>query len=238
MKPEYLACVEIGPASDARSSVIWLHGLGADGHDFEPIVPELGLNPELAIRFVFPHAPAIPVTINSGMIMPAWYDIRGTDLDDREDLEGVRLSASRIQDLIEREVERGISRERIVLAGFSQGGAVALFLALRYPHRLAGILGLSTYLVGESLVESDRHPANQDTPIFMAHGRFDPMVHLDRGESARRRLHGLGYQVTWNEYPMMHEVCLEELREVGSWLGKVLSGTKTEPDSPLSRMGE
>jgi len=238
MKPDYLPCVEIGPPSNASSSVIWLHGLGADGHDFEPIVPELGLSPELPVRFLFPHAPAIPVTLNMGMVMPAWYDIRGADLNDREDLEGLRQSAVRVQDLIDREVERGISPERIVLAGFSQGGAVALYLALRYPHRLAGILGLSTYLVGESLVETERHPANQDTPIFMAHGRFDPMVHLDRGESARLRLHELGYQVTWQEYPMMHEVCMEEVREVGRWLGRILDGTKTEPGSPSSRMVE
>jgi phospholipase/carboxylesterase len=213
-----LPCVEVEPRLPARRAVVWLHGLGADGHDFEPIVPELGLDPELAVRFVFPHAPAIPVSINGGFVMPAWYDIRDLDLALRHDAEGVRASAARVADLIRRENERGIPCSRIVLAGFSQGGAIALYLGLRLPERLAGLVGLSTYLVGESSLEREASPANRSVPIFQAHGSFDPMVTCDRGRAAHARLAALGYRVTFQAYPMQHQVCLEEIRDLGAFL--------------------
>lgn len=221
---ELLPAVVIEPEGPARHSVIWLHGLGADGHDFPPIVGEMRLDPALAIRWIFPHAPAIPVTVNGGMVMPAWYDIRSPDIGDRHDEQGVRLSSARLVRLIENEVERGVPHERIVLAGFSQGGAVALFTALRFPKRLAGVVALSTYtVVGES-IEAERQAANHDVPIFQAHGTLDPMVGFERGEDCRRTLEGLGYPVEWHEYPMMHQVCLEEIEALAAWFGRVLGG--------------
>jgi phospholipase/carboxylesterase len=222
MKTEYLPSVEIEPHGEARASVVWLHGLGADGHDFEPIVPELGLSPDLGVRFVFPHAPAIPVTLNAGFVMPAWYDIRDGDLTTRHDVEGVRRSAEQIRNLVEREVDRGVSPDRIVLAGFSQGGSVALHLGLRYPDRLAGLLALSTYLVKPESLDENRHPANAGLGIFQGHGTLDPMVPIERGEDARERLLAWGYDVAWKDYPMAHGVCAEEVRDIGQWLGTVL----------------
>lgn len=220
MTPDYLPCVEIEPSSPATWSVVWLHGLGADGHDFEPIVPELGLSPEPGVRFVLPHAPAIPVTINMGMVMPAWYDIRDPDLDSRKDLEGLRRSMGHIERLLAREQERGIPPERIVLAGFSQGGAVALQLGLAYPRRLAGILALSTYLLEPGLPEAA--PANARTPIFQAHGSLDPMVPLAAGEATREVLAQRGYPVTWKIYPMPHAVCAEEVEDISRWLAGLM----------------
>ncbi len=213
-----LECVEVEPASTADASVIWLHGLGADGHDFPPIVPLLGLPAGHGVRFVFPHAPAIPVTINGGMIMPAWYDIRAIDLERSADEAGVRRSVERVRALLEREQERGIPAGRIVLAGFSQGGAIALHLGLRYEQRLAGLLLLSTYIACDCDLERERSSANADTPIFQAHGTLDPMVGLERGVAARERLRALGYAVEWYEYPMQHEVVVEEIEQVGAWL--------------------
>ena len=224
MKSELLSGVEIEPEGPGRSAVIWLHGLGADGHDFEPIVPELGLNPDLRTRFVFPHAPSIPVTINMGLVMPAWYDIRDDNLGDRADLPGLCRSAEQVARLVAREGERGIPSGKIVLAGFSQGGAVALHLALRHPERLAGVLALSTYLVDEQSLEREAHPANAGLPIFQAHGSLDPMVPAGWGARARDRLTGLGYAVTWKTYPMMHAVCPEEIEDIGQWLNTVLAG--------------
>jgi phospholipase/carboxylesterase len=221
---ELLPCVEVEPSRPANAAVIWMHGLGADGHDFEPVLPWLGLPPESAIRFLFPHAPRIPVTLNQGMVMPAWYDIVEIDLARRHDREGILRSRESIGQLIEREEARGISTSRIVVAGFSQGGAVALDVALRWERRLAGVLALSTYLVLEDELEGELHPSNRSTPILQAHGTHDPMVPVDRGRACRDRLVSLGYSVRWQEYPMQHEVCPDELTLIGQWLAEVLDG--------------
>jgi phospholipase/carboxylesterase len=222
--PEPLAAIEIETGKNPAASVIWLHGLGADGNDFAPIVPELRL-PKTAIRFVFPHAPVQPVTINGGMRMRAWYDI-SDGANRREDERGVRASQVLIETLIGREKERGTKAERLVLAGFSQGGAIALQTGLRHPERIAGIMALSTYVpVGETLT-AEASAANRDVPIFMAHGSYDPVIPLGRAEQSRGLLQSLGYPVEWREYGMPHSVCPEELADIGAWLGKVLgSGT-------------
>jgi len=222
MNDELLQCVEVQPSGPVRSSVIWLHGLGADGHDFEPIVPYLSIPETAGVRFVFPNAPRIPVSINGGMVMPAWYDITATDLRKRHDEAGVRRSVEQVTALIRRENQRDIPTDRIVLAGFSQGGAIALHLGLRYEEKLAGIMALSTYLVCEDSLEQELSDANRDTPLFQAHGIQDPMVPIDRGEAARKRLNELGVQVLWKSYPMMHEVCPGELQDIGDWLNRVL----------------
>lgn len=215
-----LPAVELEPARPAEHAVIWLHGLGADGHDFPPIVPELGLDPALAIRWVFPHAPAIPVTINGGMRMPAWYDIRGLDFDRRHDEAGIRRSAAQLTRLIARENERGIPCERIVLAGFSQGGALAAHVALRHPEPLGGLACLSTYLVLPESLQAERSPANLGLAIFQAHGTLDPMVAHARGVEARERLRELGYTPEWHEYPMEHQVCAQEIHDLGRWFAR------------------
>ena len=220
MTDELLKCVEIDPPEPARHSVIWLHGLGASGHDFEPIVPQLGLDPDHPTRFLFPHAPKIPVTINMGLIMPAWYDIRGVDLGREEDEERVIKSSEQVNALTEREKERGIPAERIILAGFSQGGAIALHAALRYPERLAGVMALSTYMVRDQSLETEISDANRAIPVFQAHGIDDPMVPPERGEAARDRLAGLGYRVEWKIYPMQHEVHPEEIKDIGRWIAE------------------
>lgn len=213
-----LPCVEIDPPRPAKAAVIWLHGLGADGHDFVPIVPYLGLDPALDVRFVFPHAPAIPVTLNAGMVMPAWYDIRDLDLKNRHDAAGIRASAAAVAALVEREVERGVPSRRIVLAGFSQGGAIAVHVALRHAQPLAGIVALSTYLVLGEELPSEIAAANRGIAVFQAHGTRDPMVTFPRGETLRAKLVEVGCEVEWHTYPMAHEVCLEEIREIGTWL--------------------
>lgn len=219
-----LPCVEIEPRDGpARASVIWLHGLGADGHDFEPIVPELGLDSELALRFVFPHAPRISVTINGGFVMPAWYDLFEPDLERRHDEAGIRGSAAAIERLIAREHRRGVPSERIALAGFSQGGAIALHVGLRHGEPLAGIAALSTYVVLEDSLERERNAANAHTPIFQAHGASDPMVPLARGRAAHATLERLGYSVGFHVYPMQHQVCAEEIRDLGHWFAEVLA---------------
>jgi phospholipase/carboxylesterase len=213
-----LETVEIEPASGpATGAVIWLHGLGADGHDFPPIVPLLGLE-DMPVRFVFPHAPVRPVTINGGMRMRAWYDILGMELGSRQDETGILDSDQRVRALIERERQRGVAPERIVLAGFSQGGAIALHLGLRFEERLAGIVALSTYLVRGAALAKERSAANQETPIFQAHGSVDPMVVFQRGQESRRQLEQLGYGVEWHAYPMGHQVCQEEIEELGAFL--------------------
>ncbi|MCK5945185.1 MAG: alpha/beta fold hydrolase [Planctomycetes bacterium] len=219
---ELLTAVEIDPPGEVRASVVWLHGLGADGHDFAAIVPELSLPDELGVRFVFPHAPAIPVTLNGGMVMPAWYDISEVDLQRRHDEDGVRRSARQVADLLAREHARGVPWNRIVLAGFSQGGAVALFAGLRHPERLAGIVALSTYLVASESLDDERTAANQDVPILQAHGSVDPMVPFVRGEAARDELTQRGYQVEFHAYPMPHSVCPEEIATIREFLGRVL----------------
>ena len=210
--------VEIDPAGEHRASIIWLHGLGADGHDFEPIVPELGLDPALGIRFVFPHAPRIPVTLNMGMVMPAWYDLDIQPGQVRHDAEGIERSAGHVRDLIEHERSRGIPPERILLAGFSQGGAVSLHVGLRYPERLAGILALSCYLLHPERLEKEASAANDGLAIFQAHGTQDPMVPFQAGEATKDHLLDLGYAVEWRSYPMAHQVCLEEIRDVAAFL--------------------
>ncbi|MFO1371699.1 MAG: alpha/beta fold hydrolase [Candidatus Competibacteraceae bacterium] len=218
-----LTTVEIEPQGTVRSSVIWMHGLGADAHDFEPIVPELRLPPESSIRFVFPNAPIRPVTVNGGMRMRAWYDVLSTDLPRQEDPDGVYASERAIYDLLEREKQRGVPAERIVLAGFSQGGAMALHTALRYPDRLAGILALSCYIPLASKLNSERRPANQQTPIFMAHGDYDALIPMRYGQQSAELLESLDYQVEWQDYGMGHEVCWEEIRDIANWLGRVLA---------------
>ncbi len=218
-----LTTVEIEPADTARSSVIWMHGLGANAHDFEPIVPELRLPPELGIRFVFPNAPVRPVTVNGGMRMQAWYDVLSMDLPRREDPDGVYDSERAIYALLEREKQRGVPAERIVLAGFSQGGAMALHAGLRYPDRLAGILALSCYLPLASKLNGERRPANQQIPIFMAHGDYDAVIPMRYGQQSAESLKTLGYQVEWQDYGMGHEVCWQEIQDVAGWLGRVLA---------------
>jgi phospholipase/carboxylesterase len=212
--------LETGPAPGA--SVIWMHGLGADGHDFAPVVPELGLPPSLPVRFVFPHAPMMPVTINGGMVMRAWYDVV-PEGGERHAVEvGVRASQKRIEALIEREGQRGVAAAQLVLAGFSQGGALALHTGLRHPEPLAGIMALSTFLPLAEHVASEASPASRRVPIFMAHGRFDELIRPSRGRAARDLLTRLGYEVTWREYAMPHSVCAEEIAEVAAWLKLVL----------------
>ena len=221
--PETLETIEVetGPAPSA--SVIWLHGLGADGNDFVPLVPELGLPGTLSLRFVFPHAPMRPVTINRGYVMRAWYDIVEREGAWREDGADVRESGRLVAALLERETARGIPAQRIVLAGFSQGGAMALYAGPRYPERLAGILALSCALpLGDSL-GSEASPANLDVPIFMAHGTHDPVVPLARATRSRDLLTGLGYRVNWREYSMPHSVCPEEVDHIAEWLAGVLA---------------
>jgi len=218
--PELLDAIEIETGKNPTASVIWLHGLGADGNDFAPIVPELRL-PKAGIRFVFPHAPVRPVTINAGMRMRAWYDI-ADGANRREDERGVRASQVLIEALIAREKERGTKAGRLVLAGFSQGGAIALHTGLRHPERIAGIMALSTYVpVGEKL-SAEASTANRDVPIFMGHGSDDPIIPLARAEQSRNLLKSLGYPAEWHKYAMPHSVCPEELADIGTWLGKVL----------------
>lgn len=204
-------------------SVIWLHGLGASGHDFEPIVPELGLPGDKTVQFVFPHAPNQPVTINGGMVMPAWYDIKGASLKDKQDDAGIRRSAELVEALLHREHERGVPYENMVLAGFSQGGAMSLHLGLRFPHRLAGVMALSCYLPLAESLPDERSETNQETPIFMAHGSHDPMVPMQLGEMSRDRLTSLDYAVQWHDYPMPHAVCPQEIADIGHWLNQVLA---------------
>jgi phospholipase/carboxylesterase len=209
----------VGAKPDA--AVIWLHGLGADGHDFEPVVPMLGLPPGLSVRFVFPHAPMRPVTINMGMVMRAWYDILQLGVGP-EDAAGIRASQGLLEALIAREEARGVAASRIVLAGFSQGGAIVLQTGLRCSKRLAGILALSTYLPLAATLAAERDPANVDSPIFMAHGTDDLMIPIDRAEASCTALKAIGYGVEWHDYPMGHAICPEELAAIGAWLGKVL----------------
>lgn len=213
--------VETGP--NPTVSVIWLHGLGADGNDFVPIVRELDLAGCPAIRFVFPHAPTMPITINNGYVMRAWYDILGMDLVQREDEAGLRRSQRMVEHLIAREKARGIPSNRIVLAGFSQGCAMALQTGLRHPEKLAGLLCLSGYLPLHATLPAERHDANHHTPIFLAHGRGDPIVPFDRAEKSRDFLKVLGYDVEWHAYPMQHEVCMDEIDDISAWFRRILA---------------
>ncbi|GJM20864.1 MAG: carboxylesterase [Planctomycetota bacterium] len=224
MGESLLPCVEVGAGEHAECAVLLLHGLGADGHDLAPIVPYLELDPALAVRFVLPHAPQIPVTINGGMRMPAWYDITSGDLRTRHDLEGLQRSAAQVRALIEREHARGIAPEKLVLAGFSQGGAVALHVGLRQAQRMAGIVALSTYLLDGDALQQELDAGAKDTPIFMAHGDHDEVVQPARGRAARDQLRALGLAPSWHSFPMGHEICLEQLELLGTWLGSALAG--------------
>ena len=218
-----LETIEIETAPNPTVSVIWLHGLGADGNDFVPIVSELDLSGCPPIRFVFPHATAIPVTINGGYVMRAWYDILGADIAKREDEAGLRKSQGAVERLIARETARGTPANRIILAGFSQGCAMTLQTGLRHPEPLAGLLCLSGYVPLHEVIAAERHPANQHTPIFMAHGRADPVIPVQRAEQSRDLLTSLGYSIEWHEYMMQHSVCAEELDDIGAWLKRVLA---------------
>jgi phospholipase/carboxylesterase len=214
--------VVLTPGRQPTASVIWLHGLGADGYDFVPIVDELRLPAELAIRFVFPHAAMRPVTINNGFVMRAWYDIRGFGPGVGEDDEGIVGSQRIVTQFIERELASGLSSERLVLAGFSQGGAMALHTAVRYERKLAGVLALSTYLPLRTRVAAQAHAANRATPILMCHGVRDPIVPVSFGSASRDALLELGYAVEWLTYPMDHSVCIEEVGAISAWLARVL----------------
>ena len=221
--------VEVLPQQEPIGSVIWLHGLGADGHDFEALVPELRLPESLPLRFVFPHAPVRPVTLNGGMAMRAWYDILSLDKDGPQDEQGIRDSADILRALIERERERGLPYARIAVAGFSQGGAIALHTAIRFEHKLAGLLALSTWLplretLDEEVANNSRAQA-RSLPVMLAHGTFDPMLPLSLGESSRDQLTGLGFHVDWREYPMQHAVCPQEIADISAWLTKAFGAS-------------
>lgn len=218
-----LDCIEIETAPHPTASVLVLHGLGADGNDFVPIAQELQLQAVGPVRFVFPHAPQIPVTINNGYRMRAWYDILGTDLVRREDEAGLRASLAQVEALLAREKNRGIPASRIVVAGFSQGSAMALLAGLRHGERLAGIVGLSGYLPLAATTAAERSTANAHTPVFMAHGSHDNVVVPQRGRDSFALLRELGYDVQWHEYPMAHSVCMEEIQDLNAWLLKVLA---------------
>ena len=220
--PDLLEALEIESAPSPTGAVIWLHGLGADGYDFVDIVPMLGIK-AITTRFVFPHAPMRPVTINGGAVMRAWYDVRGDAGVRREDEAGVRESQQQIEALIAREKTRGVPAGRIVLAGFSQGGAMALQTSLRHPERLAGIMALSCFLPLTDKVAAEAAPANRDVPIFMAHGTNDPLIPLARARHAYDLLTSLGYCIEWHEYPIPHSVSPAEIRDISAWLQRILA---------------
>jgi phospholipase/carboxylesterase len=217
-----LETIEVETAAKPNAAVIWLHGLGADGHDFEPIVPEIVQRGERAWRFVFPNAPVRPVTINGGMRMRAWYDIKGLDRHAAEDVAGFRETDAQVRQLIAREAERGIPVNRVVLAGFSQGGAVSLYTAPRLSEKLAGVMALSCYLPVGSTFAAERAPANDATPIFMAHGQGDATLPMAMGSSSRNFLKAQGYTVEWHDYPMAHAVCAAEIADIREFLLRVL----------------
>jgi len=218
-----LPCIEHETAANPRHAVIWLHGLGADGNDFAPIVPEL-VDPKWpALRFVFPHAPMRPITINGGMTMRAWYDISGMEIAQRQDEAGIRMSVAQVGELIEREVARGVPTSNIVLAGFSQGGAIVLSAGIRHAQRLAGIAALSTYLPMAEKTDAEASVANRGLPIFMAHGMLDPTISHALGEMSRDYLQQRGYAIEWHPYPMAHQVCMEEIADLRRWIAARLA---------------
>jgi len=217
-----LPSIELETGAQPDAAVIWLHGLGADGNDFVPIVEEMRLPPDASIRFVFPHAPVRPVTINGGMPMRAWYDIRAANLSERADIDGVRASQEALEGLIAAQRAKGIAAKRIVVAGFSQGGAIALYGGVRHSERLAGIVALSTYLIAGDALAQDASAANRDVPIFMAHGTMDDVVRLEWGEASRRALVAQGYDMEWHTYPMPHSVVWEEIAAITAFLVRVL----------------
>mgnify|MGYP003151305792 FL=1 len=215
-----LQYIEIETGENPTAAVIWLHGLGASGHDFETVVPELGLPEDTAVRFIFPHAPNLPVTINGGMSMPAWYDIKAMDIDRVVDTEQLRASADAVAKLVEQQKHKGIPPERIIIAGFSQGGAVAYELGLSYPERFGGVLALSTYFATADTVE--RSEANADVPISVYHGTFDPMVPESLGVRSVETLKEMGYDPSYQTFPMEHSVCLEEIQDIGRFIRRHL----------------
>lgn len=221
-----LDCVQMETGAAPKFSVIWLHGLGADGNDFAPIVPELVAREWPAIRFVFPHARVRPISVNGGARMRAWYDITGFEIAQRQDEAGIRYSMTEVEELIARENERGIPAGRIFLAGFSQGAAMVLCAGLRHAHRLAGVVALSGYLPLADALTTERADANRDMPIFMAHGSVDPIVPQALGILGRDFLRTHGYGVDWHSYPMAHQVCAEEILDLRNWLGARLSASK------------
>ena len=221
--PELLPAVEINPTGTAKASVICLHGLGADGHDLESLAAQLG-TPQQALRFIFPHAPQRAITRSDGYVMRAWYDVYGPDLTEKFDEAGIRTSEQQVRALIEREIQAGIPARRVVVMGFSQGGAMALHTGLRYPQRLGGILALSTYLLMPDKVREEAHPANADVPIMMTHGTQDDVIPLERGEAARAKLEELGYPVQWRIYPMPHTLCVPEIEDLAVCLKGLLDG--------------
>ena len=218
-----LEYVEVTTSDEPSHSVIWLHGLGADGHDFEPIVPYLGLSPRSAVRFIFPHALMRPVTINGGAVMRAWYDIIEISASRGQDEAGIRHSAEKVRGLIEHEVARGIPASRIILAGFSQGGAMALHVGLRYPEKLAGIMALSAYLLFPERLQSEFAPANAETPLFVGHGTHDPVVPYFLGQAVRTTLQAGSWPVEWHSYPIPHSVSQPEIEDIGRWMQGRLS---------------
>jgi phospholipase/carboxylesterase len=227
--------VELTPGADPSGTVIWMHGLGADGWDFVPIVRELPLPEGLVLRFIFPHAPLRPVTINNGMRMPAWYDISMSDVSRVPDERGIRESQKQVEELIERERGRGMDTSRIVLAGFSQGGAIALQTALRLKQKLAGVMALSTYLTLEDSLDAEASGANKSTPILMAHGTQDEMIPVRLAEASRDKLKAKGYDVDWHAWPMPHSVCAEEVEEIAGFLARTLGGAPARSSIILTR---
>ncbi len=220
--PNLLECIEKETGATPTHSIIWLHGLGADGNDFVPIVPQLVAPHWPALRFVFPNAPVRPVTINGGMRMRAWYDIVGLDIADKQDAEGIMQSVAQVEALIAHENQRGVPDKNILLAGFSQGGAIALSCGLRHAKKLAGLVVLSSYLPLADRLAAERSPANAGLPIFWGHGSVDPVVPLILGERSRNALRELGYTVDWHAWPMAHQVCMEEIQALQAWLAPIL----------------
>ncbi len=218
-----LDCITLEPDSPATACVLWLHGLGADGNDFVPIVPELNLPAGHGVRFVFPNAPTMPVTINGGYVMRAWYDIVSAELDKRADEAGVRRSQALVEALVAEQRGKGIASERILLAGFSQGGVIALQTGLRYPEKLAGIMALSTYLAAADSLGTEASAANRQIPLFMAHGSMDPVIPVALAKLSKARLETHGYKVEWHEYGMPHSVCVEEVDDIAAFLKRVLA---------------
>jgi len=216
----YLPHIELETQPNPDAAIIWLHGLGADGNDFAPIVPELHLPEALKVRFIFPHAPSIPVTINNGFVMPAWYDILDMSIDRKVDTEQLLKSAQAITDLVDHEIERGIKSERIIVAGFSQGGAVAIQTALTYPAKLAGLLAMSTYFATKSILSP--HDANKNIPVQIMHGMMDPIVPVQLGGDIQQSLTAQGYQTDLKTYPMEHAVCPAQIKDISQWIQQVL----------------
>ncbi len=207
--------------SNPRHAIIWLHGLGATADDFPPIVPELGLDPSRSIYFIFPQAPNRPITINGGMSMPGWYDIKGVRIEDKQDTVGMTQSRSTIDGIIEQLINAGFESKNIILAGFSQGGAVSYYTALRSEHRLGGLLALSTYLPFLETTQNEASSVNQDIPIFASHGTYDPVVPMQLGQMSAEELQRLGYEVKWQTYPMEHQVVMEQITDIGNWINQV-----------------